>query len=59
MSWERYLDALYGGIDKAQNMGFRLLGSGIVTYTQKKLGLSAYYDKQIIAPDWIHTEPVR
>ena len=59
MSWERYLEALNGSIDKAQNTGFRLLGSGIVTYTQSKLGLSAYYDKRVVAPDRIHTEPQR
>ena len=59
MSWERYIEALSGSIDKAQNAGFRLLGSGIVTYTQSKLGLSAYYDKRVVAPDGIHTEPPR
>ena len=32
MSWERYLEALDGSIDKAQNMGFGLLGSGIGYY---------------------------
>ena len=45
MSWERYLEALNGSINKARNTGFRLLGSGIVNYTQSKLGLSAYYNK--------------
>ena len=59
MSWERYLEALNGSIDKAQNTGFRLLGSGIVTYTQSKLGLSTYYDKRVVASDGIHTEPLR
>ena len=57
MSWERYLEVLYGSTGKAQNMNFRLLGSGIKTYTQEKLGLSAFYDKPIVAPDGIHTEP--
>ena len=47
MSWERYLEALKGSIDKAQNTRFRLLGLGIVTYTQEKLGLSTYYNKRI------------
>ena len=42
MSWERYLEALNGSIAKAKNTGFRPLGSVIVTYTQSKLGLSAY-----------------
>ena len=49
MSRERYLEALNGSLDKAQNTGFRLLGSGIVTYTQSKSGLSAYYDKRVVA----------
>ena len=40
-------------------MGFRLHEQGIMTYTQDKLGLSAYNDKRIIAPDGIHTEPLR
>ena len=45
MSRDRCLEALNGSIDKEQNTGFRLLGSGIVTYTQCKLGLSACYNK--------------
>ena len=59
MSWDRYLEALIGSINKAQNMDFRHLGSGIVTYTQEKLGLSAYYDKKIVAPTGIHMEHLR
>ena len=59
MFWERYLEALNGSINKAQNTGSRLLGSGIVTYIQSKLGLSAYYDKQAVLPDGIQTEPLR
>ena len=59
MFWERYLEALNGSINKAQNTGFRLLGSGIVTYIQPKLDLSAYYDKQVVLPDGIQTEPLR
>ena len=34
-------------IDKVKNVGFRVYDQGIVTYEQKKLGLSAYYDKQV------------
>ena len=59
MSWERHQEALHGSLDKAQNTGFRLLGEGIMTYTQEKIGLSAYYDKQIIAPNAIHMLPLR
>ena len=33
-------------IDKAKNVGFRVYDQGIVTYEQKKLGLSAYYDNR-------------
>ena len=50
MSWERYLEALNGSMDKAQNTGFRLLDSRILMYTQSRLGLSAYYDKQVVLP---------
>ena len=28
------------------------------TYEQKKLGLSAYYDKRRVLEDDIHTEPI-
>ena len=45
LTWERFLEALNGSIEKAQNTGFRILSSKIVTYTQEKLGLSIYYDK--------------
>ena len=44
MSWERYLNALNGSIDMGMNTGFQKGSRGIVTYTQGKLGLSAYYD---------------
>ena len=38
--WDRALEALTGSMNKAQNAGSKVLGSGIVTYTQSKLGLS-------------------
>ena len=38
ISWERHLEAL----NRSSNTGFRILVSGILTYTQSKLGLSAY-----------------
>ena len=44
MSWERFLKVLSGSIDEAQNTGFRILSRGIITHTQEKLGLRAYYD---------------
>ena len=30
----------------------------MTTYTQSKLGLSAYYDKRRVLEDGIHTEPL-
>ena len=59
ISWERYLEALNASINRASNTGFQLDTSGIVTYTQSKLSLSTYYDKQVVSPDGIHTEPLR
>ena len=59
MSWERYLEALNGSIDTGTDMRLRPYEQGIVTYTQDKLGLSAYYDKRIVDPDGIHTKPLR
>ena len=58
MNWDRYLAALGGSTDKAQNTGFRVNDKKIVTYTQNKLGLSAYYDKRVVHEDGIHTEPL-
>ena len=59
MSFERYLEAPNESINKAQNMGFRILRKGIITYNYEKLDLSAYYDKSIVAPDGIRTSPLR
>ena len=58
MNWDRYLAALGGFKDEAKNTGFRVDGKKIVTYTQNKLGLSAYYDKRVVHEDGIHTEPL-
>ena len=58
MTWNRYYEALNGVKDKVQNTGFRVSNNQIVTYTQNKLGLSAYYDKRIVTDDRIHTEPL-
>ena len=43
-------------INTVTNMGFWLYEQGIVTYTQDKLGLSAYYDKKIVDLDGIPTK---
>ena len=58
MTWLRYKEALDGHKDMAQNTGFRVSNNQVVTYTQNKLGLSAYYDKRIVATDGIHTKPL-
>ena len=58
MTWNRYLEALSGSQDKAINTGFRVSNNGVVTYTQQKLGLSAYYHKRVVAPDETHIEPL-
>ena len=52
------MNVLQGYLDKAQNTGFRIHDQGIVTYSQNKLGLSAYYDKRFVLPDGIHTRPL-
>ena len=56
--WERYEAALNGVINIATNRGFRMVKGTMRTYTQKKLGLIAYYDKPWVLPDGIDTEPI-
>ena len=58
MTWDRYMSALNGSIDMAQNTGFRVNDNQIVTYTQIKKGLNAYYDKRWVEEDGIHTYPI-
>ena len=50
--------ALDGHKDMATNRGFRMKDGAMYTYEQRKLGLSAYYDKRWVLPDGIHTEPI-
>ena len=38
ISWKRYMNALDGSKDMAQNTGFRIIGNQMATYTQNKLG---------------------
>ena len=45
-------------INKAKNEGFRVYDQGVVTYEQKKLGLSAYYDQRYVLADGIYTRPL-
>ena len=58
MTWQRYVAALKGELDTGENTGFRVHEKGMVTYSQKKLGLSAYYDKRCVFEDGIHTRPL-
>ena len=58
LRWERYEQALEGRRDMATNRGFRMHNGAMYTYEQRKLGLSAYYDKRWLLPDGIHTEPI-
>ena len=58
MRAERFERALEGSRDMATNRGFRMHNGAMYTYEQRKLGLSAYYDKRWVLPDGIHTEPI-
>ena len=58
MRAERFERALEGSRDMATNLGFRMHNGAMYTYEQRKLGLSAYYDKRWVLEDGIHTEPI-
>ena len=58
LRWERYERALEGSRDMATNRGFRMHNGSMYTYEQRKLGLSAYYDKRWVLPGGIHTMPL-
>ena len=58
MRRERFERALAGERDVVVNRGFRMRDGSMYTYEQRKLGLSAYYDKRWVLPDGIHTEPL-
>ena len=45
-------------IDETNNIGFGVYYQGIVTYEQKKFGLSAYYDKRYVLANGIHRRPL-
>ena len=57
LTWDWYEAAFNWVGDEATNRGFRMVKGMIWTYTQNKLGLSAYNDKKWMLPDGIHTEP--
>ena len=58
LRWERYNAALQGVNDMVTNRGFRMHNGAMHTYEQRKRGLSAYYDKRVVLPDGIHTDPL-
>ena len=58
LQWERYERALEGSRDMATNRGFRMQNGSMYTYEQRKLGLSAYYNKRFVLEDGIHTKPL-
>ena len=58
MRGARFERALEGSRDMATNRGFRMHNGAMYTYEQRKLGLSAYYDKRWVLEDGIHTEPI-
>ena len=58
MRRERFERTLAGARDVVVNRGFRMRDGAMYTYEQRKLGLSAYYDKRWVLPDGIHTEPL-
>ena len=59
LRWERFRAVLEGGIDYATNHGFRMHKGSMMTYEQRKLGLSAYYNKRWVLPDGIHKESIQ
>lgn len=58
LSREQYKSALEGGLDTVTNKGMRMNAGVMCIYEQKKLGLSAYYDKRWMMPDGIHTDSI-
>ena len=52
------LESELKGDDKAKNAGFRVHDQGIMTFEQKKLGLSADYHKRYVLTGGIHTKPL-
>ena len=45
-------------MDTATNRAMRMNGEEMCTYEQKRLALSAYYDKRWVLEDGILTEPI-
>ena len=58
LMWCRYQAALDGFADNAISRGFRMRWGAMHVYRQRKLGLSAHYDKCWVLEDGIHMEPI-
>ena len=54
LNWKQYMSVLQGCLDKAQNIGLRIHDHGVLTYSQNKLGLSAYYEKRFYLMGFTH-----
>ena len=60
---QAHMGAIQGSAERSsrqshRGQGFQMANGTICTYTQNKLGLIAYYDKQWVLLDGIHTEPI-
>ena len=58
LTWRHCKAALAGVKDMATNRGLQIHDGSMYTYQQRKLDLSAYYDKLWVLEDGIHTEPI-
>jgi len=58
-AWERYLAVLTGRrVDGVENMSFRVFLDKVYTFRQKRLGLSAIYQKAVVLSDGVTTKPL-
>lgn len=56
LTWARNEAALNEAVDRATNRGFWMVNGKMRTYSQKKLGLSGYYNKRWVLLDGIYME---
>lgn len=56
LTWARNEAALNGAVDRATNRWFWMVKGKMRTYSQKKLGLSGYYNKRWVLLDGIYME---
>ena len=57
-TWQHFKAALNGRVDRTEGRRIRTFNGQMATYEQQKLGLRAYYDKDWVLWDGIHTEPI-